>query len=221
MSDDPKLGVVKKEEHSALALSPRRSAIVARGRRDAALMGECYSCGQARVLVFAACVCTECIDELDRQWAGSTVTDWVLGTFRGPQPVKAEDGRSRLSEFYCLSEDFDGPVEDLEVFTKDSFWPVLYVYTDTPYEQMKQHWARRAPPDSLCIGPMTIGEFAFGAGIPRASEAPCAPYEDGKSLYTSPWPHGRRDFFCFVPFIRPATAKEIDLSKSLAPNPNG
>jgi hypothetical protein len=37
MSDDPKLRVVKKEWDSSLALSPWRSAIVARGRRDTAL----------------------------------------------------------------------------------------------------------------------------------------------------------------------------------------
>jgi hypothetical protein len=123
--------------------------------------------------------------------------------------VKAEDGRSRLSEFYDLGEAVDDsviPPEDLEVFTEYSSWPVLYVYTDTLYEQMKEHWARRAPPDSLCIGPMKIGEFATN-------------YENGKSLYTSPWPHERR--VGSVPFIRPATAKEIDLSKSLPTNPSG
>ena len=62
---------------------------------------------------------------------------------------------------------------------------------------MKTHWARCEPLDSLCIGPMTIEEFAeFGYS----------------GVYRNPWPNGRETAPA-VPYVRPATQQEIRASR--------
>src|ERR1019366_5236225 len=79
----------------------------------------------------------------------------------------------------------------------DTLWlPFLYVYTNTTYAQMKSFWATcnlnrpvprsdtgvdGTPPDSLCIGSMTIAEFAAGDG-------------DGDA----------------IPYIRPAVLQDLE-----------
>ncbi len=46
--------------------------------------GICNKCGDAGDLVLAGCVCANCSDALDRHWASSTATDWVLIATQGP-----------------------------------------------------------------------------------------------------------------------------------------
>ena len=40
--------------------------------------GICNKCGEQKELVLAGCVCGDCTDCLDRQWADSRAIDWVL-----------------------------------------------------------------------------------------------------------------------------------------------
>ena len=141
-------------------------------------------------------MCASCSDVLDRQWAGSTATDWLLVAFKGPEPPKIEDSTSRFSFWASVGEAFDeGRIsrEELEAWANSTDnWPLVYVYARTNYAQMKLHWAKCNPPDSLCIGPMTVDEFA----------------ENEEGVYPNPWPHGR-DTVRGVPYIRPATPQEI------------
>ena len=53
--------------------------------------GICNKCGDAGELVLAGCVCAKCSDALDKYWAGSTATDWVLIATQGPTrpPLRA------------------------------------------------------------------------------------------------------------------------------------
>ena len=46
--------------------------------------GICNKCGDAGELVLAGCVCAKCSDALDKYWAGSIATDWVLLATQGP-----------------------------------------------------------------------------------------------------------------------------------------
>lgn len=47
--------------------------------REASLAGgRCNKCGARKELAFAGCVCLSCSEAFDRQWAGSTVTDWLV-----------------------------------------------------------------------------------------------------------------------------------------------
>ncbi len=200
MSDESQLQVRPKDGDSSLILSSARSSLVARGRRDAVLLAvSCSKCGEHKELVLAGCVCASCSDALDRQWAGSAATDWVLVAFRGPEPPNIERLDSRYYTLQCVGEVLDdGGIsrEELEslISTDTSKWPLLYVYTETTYEQMKFHWAICNPPDSLCIGPMTVDEFAK---------------EDGdECVHSNPWPHGRNPIRDAVPYVRPATRDE-------------
>ena len=59
-------------------------------------VGICNKCGERRDLAFAGCVCASCSDALDKQWAGSTATDWVL---IAKEPVE-KDGET---PWYALS----------------------------------------------------------------------------------------------------------------------
>src|ERR1022692_1580407 len=53
-------------------------------RRDESIAKEgnlaegCNKCGERNELVFAGCVCASCSEALDRQWGGSTATDWLV-----------------------------------------------------------------------------------------------------------------------------------------------
>jgi hypothetical protein len=83
VSDESQLQVTRKNDDSSLALSKAPSSLILRGRRDAAILdARCNKCGELRELIFSGCVCASCSDALDREWAGSTVTDWVLTTLR-------------------------------------------------------------------------------------------------------------------------------------------
>jgi len=76
MSDESQLQV---HTESALILSGARSNLIARGRRDATLLApRCNKCGEAKELVFAGCVCAGCSEALDREWASSTASDWLV-----------------------------------------------------------------------------------------------------------------------------------------------
>lgn len=101
MMGESRLQVRPKDGDSSLILSKARSGLVARGRRDAAMLanpgssmasepdnastadGICNKCGQFQGLAFAGCVCSDCSDALDKQWAGSTATDWLLTFWDG------------------------------------------------------------------------------------------------------------------------------------------
>jgi hypothetical protein len=88
VSDESRLQVTRKDDESSLVLSSGRSSVVARGRRDAALLAvPCNKCGEHKGLVFAGCVCADCSKALDKQWAGSIATDWVL---IAKQPIEKE-----------------------------------------------------------------------------------------------------------------------------------
>lgn len=112
MNDESQLQV---RPNSALRLSTARSGLIARGRRDAALLApRCNKCGDAKELVFAGCVCDCCSAALDEQWAGSTATAWLLTRYRAPDP----DRLLHMWEF---------------------------VLVDTTYAQMKTYWASDDP----------------------------------------------------------------------------
>ena len=200
MRDESHLQVTPKDENYSLNLSKVRSDLIARGRRDAALLAvRCYKCGDHEELVFAGCVCANCSDAFDRQWAGSTATDWVLVAFRGLEPSVIEGIYTRSDYCSCWWEAFDEESisrEELEIVisTDDSWLPLLYVYTKTTFAQMKSHWAKCNPPDSLCIGPITINEFAE---------------KDGDECDYPKWPHGRNPIRDAVPYVRPALPQEI------------
>ena len=79
MSDESQLQVTRKSDESPVILSSARSSLVARGRQDAALLAvPCNKCGERKELAFASCVCANCSDALDREWAASTATDWLV-----------------------------------------------------------------------------------------------------------------------------------------------
>jgi len=46
--------------------------------REGNLTGRCNKCGEDKALVFAGCVCARCSEALDRQWADSAATDWLV-----------------------------------------------------------------------------------------------------------------------------------------------
>lgn len=95
MTDESQLQVARKKDESALILSSARSSLVARGRRDAALLAvPCNKCGERKELVFAGCVCANCSDALDREWAASTATDWL---------VTRPSVEGRVSDFILLN----------------------------------------------------------------------------------------------------------------------
>ena len=215
MSDESQLQVRPKGSDLSLSASKARSSLIARGRRDAGTLagpsslveedkrskpaGICNKCGECKALVFARCVCASCCNALDEQWAGSTATDWVLVAFRGPEPPRMKGIYTRSDNVSCVWEGFiegDLSREELErAISTDSSWlPLVYVYSKTTYAHMKTHWATCNPPDSLCIGPMTIDEFTQG---------------DNGGDYPNPWPHGRAGMHDAFPFIRPATPQEI------------
>jgi len=202
VSDESQPQVAPKDEKSSLSLSKVRSGLIARGRRDAALLAvRCDKCGEHRELVFAGCVCANCSDAFDRQWADSMVTDWVLVAFRGPEPPRILGTYTRSSYFSCWWETFhevEGPIsrEEVErvVSTDGSWLPLLYVYTKTTYAQVKSYWAKCDPSDSLCIGPMTIDEFVE---------------RDRDGCDYPAWPHGREPIRDAVPYVRPALPQEI------------
>ncbi len=79
MSNESQLQVTRKNDGPPVLLSSARSSLVARGRRDAALLAvPCNKCGERRELALAGCVCANCSDALDREWAASTATDWLV-----------------------------------------------------------------------------------------------------------------------------------------------
>jgi len=79
LSDESQLQVRPKDSDSSLILSSGQSGLAARGRRDAALLAvPCNKCGERKELVFAGCVCGNCSDALDRRWAASAATEWLV-----------------------------------------------------------------------------------------------------------------------------------------------
>lgn len=199
MSDEPRLEVTRRDENTSLSLANVPSGLIARGRRDAALLTKlCKKCGERKELVFADCLCASCSDAFDRQWADSAATDWVLVAFRGPEPPKIKGIYTRSSWFSLLWESYDEGAISREAvergISEDPYWPILYFYANTTHAQMKSHWADCDPPDSLCIGPMTIDELAM---------------KDDDAVYAHPWPRGRTPIRDAVPYVRPATPREI------------
>ena len=227
MADECKSGLQVRPKHDeALTVPGARSGIIARGRQDAALLttrhmpvahdesgasipeGICNKCwgdreGIPKPLVFAGCICADCSESFDQNWAGSAVTDWVLGAFPGPEPRRTERAwETRSCRFSCLVESFaDDPMsrDERELFQRhivsDDNWPQLYFYRNS-VAQMKLHWAVCEPLDSLCtcIGPMTLDEVTCDYSGNR---------------WPSCWPSGRSDWLEAVPFIRPATPEEV------------
>lgn len=201
MSDDPGLQVGRKCDEPSLIISPARSSLIVRGRQDAALLVlPCNKCGERKQLVLAGCVCANCSEAFDSQWAGSTATDWVLVAFRGPEPPGREgtrsDSFSRVWEALDEERTSREELEKLKINSKNNpWWPLLYIYANATYSEVKSYWAKRDPPDSLCLGPMTIDEFARKDG--------------DASVYANPWPLGRAAIRDAVPYVRPATPQEI------------
>jgi hypothetical protein len=77
VSNESQLQVRPKDGRSSLL--EVRSGLIARGRRDAAiLVVPCNKCGRCKDLVFAGCVCADCSDAFDRQWAASGATNWLV-----------------------------------------------------------------------------------------------------------------------------------------------
>lgn len=223
MSDDSERQITRIDGDLSL-LSKVGSGLIARGRKDAAILrqpsspavseadnasisqGICNKCGRRKELVLAKCVCASCSEALDRGWAGSAATDWVLVAFPGPEPPTIEgdyDTRSyRISILAELVHDESITREELgrAISSDTSRWPHLYVYTKTTYAEMKEHWAKCNPPDALCLGPMTVDEFYR-----------VARYGEGDEL--GPWPRGRGEWQDAIPHIRPASSQELDLSE--------
>jgi hypothetical protein len=114
VSDDSHVQVTPKDENSSLSLSKVRSGLIARGRRDAALLlaVPCNKCGERKDLAFAGCVCTSCSEALDKQWASSTATDWVLIAKQlaeedGERPWYAVSVATRLSVLKLMESDLE------------------------------------------------------------------------------------------------------------------
>lgn len=98
MSDESQLQVTRKDDESSPVLSSGRSSLVARGRRDAATLATpCNKCGERKELVFAGCVCASCSDALDKEWAASTATDWLV-----TRPLDDSVG-GRVQDFVLLN----------------------------------------------------------------------------------------------------------------------
>jgi AAA+ superfamily predicted ATPase len=82
--------------------------------------GICNKCGEQKELVLAGCVCSGCVDRLDREWASSTATDWVLICWNGKLLPSCEYiGSGSIAET----------------------WPSYTVYRNTSYARMKLLWA--------------------------------------------------------------------------------
>lgn len=231
MSDDSERQITRIDGDSSL-LSKAGSGLIARGRKDAAILrqpsspavseadkasisqGICNKCGRRKELVLAKCVCASCSEALDRGWAGSAATDWVLVAFPGPEPPTIEgDYDTRSYRISLVAERMHRESvfrEQLEwaISSYTSSWPHLYVYTKATYAEMKEHWARCNPPDTRCIGPMTVDEFYR-----------VARYREGDEL--GPWPRGRGEWQDAIPHIRPATSQEMAqfLPKTAGPQP--
>jgi hypothetical protein len=117
---------------------------------------------------------------------------------------------SRSSQYSCLWEGLSEGWLSREQLEGDTSWrPFLYLYANTTYEQMKSHWATCDPPDAFCIGPETIDEFAQYIQDGQENGENYQPY------YPSAWPRERAGRGDVVPYIRPATPK--DLTKKINP----
>jgi AAA+ superfamily predicted ATPase len=165
-------------------------------------IGTCNKCGEHKELVFAGCVCRDCSDSLDKQWANSQATDWVLIAEpiflenRGLQPSPRIDiiqalkrslaeQAAREAKGYPRLSGLVGVSSDAEIFSFGEE-PSRYVYRNTAYAQIKSHWATCNPPDDLDIGSPTPEEVAIITSI------------------SASWPKRPR-----LAFIRPATPEEI------------
>jgi hypothetical protein len=62
----------------------------------------CNKCGEHKELVLAGRVCASCADALDRQWSGSTATDWVLTALRFSDRI-----HERVDDFVYVSTTYD------------------------------------------------------------------------------------------------------------------
>jgi len=74
--------------------------------------GTCNKCGEQKDLVVAGCVCGACADFLDRVWADSKATVWVLIWRNSEGSLQPTEGQ-----------------------------PVYKLYRNATYAQMKLHWA--------------------------------------------------------------------------------
>ena len=167
-------------------------------------LGICNKCARTGELVLAGCVCPDCRDALDRNWAGSTVTDWVLVAFQGPEPPRQDGIYSRSDLFSCAWEGLSEGWITPEQLQEDPSWrPVVYVFVGATYEEIKGRWARCDPPEELCVGPLTIDEFAQYTKEGQYDDETYHPY------YPSPWLQGRTALGNVVPYIRPATAQDL------------
>jgi TPR repeat protein len=209
VSDPPEVRLTLRGADLSRVVSQTRYELAARGRRDIAALqnGICNKCGENTRLVLAGCVCAVCSAALDKNWMGSTATDWVLVAFRGPEPPKRDGIYTRSSNFSGawegLAEGWGTTKEELEEGHGLGVLPFVYLYGDTTYAQMKSQWATCNPPDSLCIGLETVDEFAQYS-LNRQSQDPAY-----RAYYPSTWLEGRPRSGDVVPYLRPATARDL------------
>jgi hypothetical protein len=99
--------------------------------------GICNKCGERQELVLADCVCGSCNDRLDRQWATTSATNWVLVTrdimTRLKESLRAKRGDHRIVE---------------PTFAR-------YVFRNMSYALLKLHWANDHWATGLGIGDAT------------------------------------------------------------------
>jgi TPR repeat protein len=191
VSDESHVLVTRKTDESSLILSSARSGLVARGRREAALLlVPCNKCGERSSLVFAGCVCASCSDALDKQWGTCTATDWVLLTnfvteeqkqrnqkvAEIMQSLKASVAKAKgeqVREGGSLPSPFDGSRA------------TSHIYRKTTYAEMKVRWANQEPENEfeLSVGHCRLRDLA-NDNITGAMPSP-------------------------IPLIRPATSAEI------------
>ena len=112
-----------------------------RHRHEITLMPEgiCNKCGERKELILAGCVCRSCSDRLDKQWADSTVIDWVL--VAPPSGPGIEDIREQLKESLAKEKKRHGDSEEDSPTRIAERPPGRYIYRNTTYSQMKSHAA--------------------------------------------------------------------------------
>jgi hypothetical protein len=134
VSDESQFQITKRPGSSLAALSSR-SSLIARGRTDAARLARCNKCFEVKELVFGGCVCADCSEALDRQWGGSTATEWVLITTT-----------NELMRQLGLDERVGQPRR--------------YLYEGARYPRMKRCWSTCEPSFRNLMGPANTEEVA-------------------------------------------------------------
>jgi len=180
VSDQPQVQVTRRSNASLLVASSGRN-LVARALRDVALLGtRCNRCGEHKELVFAGRICADCSDALDTRWATCTSTDWVLVATRSV-PIIA-DIMEALKRSLAKARGETIPDESPSPAPRTESKQWRYIFQDTSYAAMKVRWAsqEQEDDDERSLGSASDEEIAIA-----------------ESLGVS------------VPFIRPATTKEI------------